>query len=277
METIVHYFETIPSSHRSAILAGGIAFFWLIESLVPMFRFGYNKWKHASVNIFFTLTTVIINFILAFILLSASDWMVAHQAGLLNWLPTMPLWAYGLLGLLLLDLIGAYTAHWVEHKVRFLWLFHLVHHSDLQVDTTTANRHHPGESVIRFTFTLIAVVLAGAPIWLVMLYQSLSVVLSQFNHANIRLPDWLDRALSYVIVSPNMHKIHHHYRQPYTDTNYGNIFAFWDRMFGTYRDMDVSTIVYGIDTHMAEAENAQIGNLLQIPFQPYRQPGPPEA
>ena len=121
---------------------------------------------------------------------------------------------------MLLDLIGAWLIHLVEHKVKWMWKFHVVHHSDRFVDTTTANRHHPVESMFRAVFTLLAVLVAGTPIWLVMLYQSLSVVLSQFNHANITLPAWLDKSISWLIVSPNMHKVHHHYLQPLTDTNY---------------------------------------------------------
>jgi sterol desaturase/sphingolipid hydroxylase (fatty acid hydroxylase superfamily) len=273
MEAIIQYFAHIPSSHRSAILAGGIAFFWLIEGFVPLVRFQYHKWKHARINIFFTLTTIVINFLLAIVLLRTSDWMYAQQLGVLNWLPEMPSWLYAVLGLLLMDLVGAYAVHWAEHKVKWMWKFHLVHHTDTHVDTTTANRHHPGESVFRFSFTLMAVLVTGAPMWLVMMYQSLSVVLSQFNHANIALPLWLDNALSRVIISPNMHKVHHHYQQPYTDTNYGNIFAIWDRIFGTYAMLDPSKLVYGIDTHMDPKENTPIDNLLKIPFQPYREPG----
>src|SRR5690606_2336888 len=128
----------------------------------------------------------------------------------------------------------AYAAHWVEHKVKPLWMVHLLQHSDHNVDTNTANRHHPLECLIRYTFTLIGVLIVGAPIGIIMLYQSLSVVFSQFNHANIRLPKKVDNAISWFVVSPDMHKVHHHYQLPYTDSNYGNIFSIWDRLFGTY-------------------------------------------
>lgn len=272
IEAIPNYFETIPTSHRSAILVGGIAIFWLIEGAVPLFKFKYNKWQHAGINIFFTLTTIVINFAMAFILLKSADWAVANNFGLLQWLPEMPLWAYMILGLLLLDLIGAYFVHWTEHRVAWMWRFHLIHHTDTNVDTTSANRHHPGESVFRFVFTTIGVVLIGTPMWLVFMYQSLSVILSQFNHANITLPKALDRAISWVIVSPDMHKVHHHYVLPYTDSNFGNIFSVWDRLFGTFMTMPREEMVYGIDTHMDPKENNEIVNLLKIPFQPKRHP-----
>ncbi|MBB5287502.1 sterol desaturase/sphingolipid hydroxylase (fatty acid hydroxylase superfamily) [Rhabdobacter roseus] len=272
MEKLITYFETIPSTHRSAILVGGIALFWLLEGAFPLFRFSYNKWRHAGLNIFFTLTTIVVNFALAFVLVKASDWAVARGVGVLQWLPQLPLWAFTLVGLLLLDLVGAWCIHWTEHKVKWMWRFHLIHHTDTHVDTTTANRHHPGESVFRFAFTTLAVVLAGAPMWLVFLYQALSVALSQFNHANITLPERLDRVLSWVLVTPNMHHVHHHYVQPYTDSNYGNIFSIWDRLFGTFRRLDADQLTYGIDTHQLPEEHSHMGSLLKIPFQKYRPP-----
>ena len=272
MENIIEYFRTISSSHRTLLLVGGITFFWIIENAVPLYRFTYNKWKHAGTNIFFTLTTILVNFPMAFILVKSADWAQDNQFGVLNWLPDMPIWLYTIVGMLLLDLIGAYFVHWAEHKVRWMWRFHLIHHTDTHVDTTSANRHHPGESVFRFVFTTMGAVIAGAPMWLVFMYQSCSVLLSQFNHANIALPKWLDNALSWVFITPDMHHVHHHYVLPYTDSNYGNIFSVWDRLFGTYMDLSRDKVVYGIDTYMDAAENAHITPLLKIPFQEYRKP-----
>lgn len=267
MNDIVTYFSTIPSLHRSLILAGGITIFWLLENAIPLFQMKYKKWNHAGINLFFTFTTIIVNFVLAFILLQASDFAVKNNFGVLEWLPELPLWLYALIGLLLLDLIGAYLAHLVQHKTKWMWRFHLIHHTDTWIDTTTANRHHPGESVIRFVFTVAAVLISGAPMWLVFLYQSLSVVFSQFNHANISLPEKLDYFISYFIVSPNMHKVHHHYVLPYTDSNYGNIFSVWDRIFGTFTILKKDEIIYGVDTHMKVSEHNKLSNLIKIPFQ----------
>lgn len=272
MERLVAYFETIPPAHRSLILVGGIALFWMIENAFPLFRFSYHKFRHAGINIFFTLTTILVNFVLAFLLVRASQWATSAHFGVLQWFSGWPLWVKFVVGLLLLDLIGAWLIHFIQHKVKWMWKFHVIHHSDTHVDTTTANRHHPGESVFRFVFTILATVIAGAPMWIVFAYQSFSVLLSQFNHANIRLPEKLDRVLSLVIVTPNMHHVHHHYRLPYTDTNYGNIFSIWDRIFGTFAKVDQAHLIYGIDTHLKEEENSRIGNLMQIPFQEYRQP-----
>jgi len=272
VEQIIQYFSTIPSSHRSAILIGGLTFFFLIESAIPLFHFNFDKKKHTGINLFFTLTTVIINFFLAGIILKLSDYLVANKIGLL-YLIELPNWAFALIGLMILDLVGAWLAHYLEHTIKWMWMFHLIHHSDPLVDTTTANRHHPGESVIRVFFTIIAVAITGAPMWLVMMYQSLSVILSQFNHANIRLPKSIDKAMSWIIISPDMHKVHHHYKMPLTNTNYGNIFAFWDRIFGTFAEVENPLdIKYGIDTYPLPEEHSDISALLKIPFQPYRPP-----
>jgi sterol desaturase/sphingolipid hydroxylase (fatty acid hydroxylase superfamily) len=272
METIISYFESIPSWHRALILSSGIALFWLLENAYPFFKFQYNKWQHARINLFFTLTTIVINFALAFILLQTAHFVTTNKFGILYWLPKLNLWIYTIIGLLLLDFFGAYLAHLVEHKVKFLWRFHLIHHTDTYIDTTSGNRHHPGESVIRFVFTTLGVFIVGCPMWMVFLYQTLSVVATQFTHANICLPKKLDHYLSFIFVSPDMHKIHHHYQLPYTDSNYGNIFSIWDRIFGTYLYLERENLIYGVDTHMKPEEHNQLQNLIKIPFQNTRSP-----
>ena len=257
-------FEHIPSSYRALILAGGITFFWLIESAFPLFNHRYNKWKHAGINIFFTVTTIIVNFGFALLIVLASRWCAAHSFGLLQWVH-IPFWGQLVTGLLVLDFIGAYLIHLIQHKVKWMWRFHMIHHADTHVDTTTANRHHPVESVFRAVFAVLAVLVCGSPMWLVMLYQSLSVLLSQFNHANIQLPAWLDKALAFFIVSPGMHKVHHHYKRPETDTNYGNIFSFWDRLFGTYHNSPAKNIHYGLDILQGRDDN-NLADQLGLPF-----------
>ena len=200
-------------------------------------------------------------------LLLASDTVAQNKFGLL-YIFELPLWVNWFC-ILLLDLIGAYLVHFTEHKVKWMWKFHVVHHSDTTVDVTTGLRHHPGETVFRIGFTILAVIIVGAPMWIIMAYQSMSLLFAHITHANINMPRSVDRALSWVFITPLMHKVHHHYKQPLTDTNYGNIFSFWDRIFGTFAQVnDTKQLVYGIDTHMDADENDHMGNLLKIPFQP---------
>ncbi len=272
MEQLIQYFTNIPTLDRAILIVGGITFFWLLEGVIPLVNFKYKKWKHAIPNLFFTLTTILINLGFAFLLLQTADWVTLQQIGVLFVLPKMPFWAFVVLGILFLDFVGAYVPHFIEHKIKPLWMIHLVHHTDSFVDTTTANRHHPLESIIRFFFTLLGVVVIGLPIGVVMLYQSLSLLATQLTHANIKLPQKIDIWMSYVLVSPNMHKVHHHYMLPYTDSNYGNIFSVWDRLFGTFETLDPTKIVYGVDVFPDTETNGKISTLLKQPFQEYQKP-----
>lgn len=272
MDWIIDFFGDVPTWFRATMLLGGVLLFWIIEGLIPLFKTPYKKYRHGGLNMFFTFTTAVINLGLAVALVGTSVYVSSNQIGII-YLFDAPLWLKAIVGIMILDLIGAWFIHFIEHKIKWMWLFHLIHHTDTNVDVTTGLRHHPGESIFRMAFTIAAIAFVGAPVWLAVLYQSFSALFTHFNHANISLPKKLDIALSYIFVTPNMHKIHHHYTQPYTDTNYGNIFAIWDRVFGTFASVDdPRSLIYGIDTHMESAENDQLGNLLAIPFQKYRTP-----
>lgn len=272
MDWIMDFFSDAPSWFRATMLFGGMLFFWIIEGLIPLFSTPYRKYSHASLNLFFTFTTALINLGLAGLLVATSFYVGSNEIGLI-YLFEAPLWVKTIIAIVMLDFIGAWLIHWIEHKVKWMWLFHLIHHTDTHVDVTTGLRHHPGESIFRMIFTIMAIAIVGAPIWMAILYQSLSALFTHFNHANISLPKKLDHVLSYVFVTPDMHKIHHHYTQPLSDTNFGNLFAFWDRMFGTFAKVDdARELKYGIDTHMQPEENDRLGNLLAIPFQKYRTP-----
>ena len=272
MDAFLEFFESIPPAYRTLVLVGGLVFLWILESAIPLFSISKQRIRHAALNLFFTLTTLVVNFSLAFVLVASADFTASNRFGVL-YLISLPAWLHVLLGLMLLDLIGAYLIHWIEHRIKWLWKFHLIHHTDTRVDVTTGLRHHPGESVFRAAFTILGVFVAGVPIGVVLLYQTISAVFTQVTHANIKSPPAVDRLLSYVFVTPNMHKVHHHFSQPLTDTNYGNVLSIWDRLFGTFAAVENTTdLNYGIDTHMKPEENDAVFNLLAIPFQAYRAP-----
>jgi len=266
MTELINFFSDVPLSFRTLILLGGIVFFWVLEGMIPLYSFRYKKINHALLNLFFTTTTAIIGFGFAFLLLKSTLYVGNEQIGFIH-IFNLPTWANVIISLLLLDLIGAYLVHFIQHKVPWMWKFHLVHHSDMNVDVTTGLRHHPGETVFRIIFTIIGVFVSGASIGMVMLYQSLSVLFAHITHANINIPKKIDSILSYVLVTPNMHKIHHHYEMPLTDSNYGNIFSIWDRLFNTFSFINKQkSVVYGIDTYMDKSETNNLGTLLSIPF-----------
>ena len=271
MDQLIAYFTDIPSSHRSVILFGGLALFMLIENAAPFFKTKYKKGQHLGLNLFFTFTTILVNLSMAFVLYKVSVWVASNEFGVI-YLFDAPALVKMILAVMLLDLIGAWLIHFLEHRIKVLWMFHTIHHSDQHVDASTANRHHPGESVFRFIFTCLAVLFTGAEVWMIMVYQSMSVVLSQFNHSNINLPIGLDNALKVLFVTPHMHRVHHHYKRPLSDKNFGNIFSLWDRIFGTYVNYDNSKLEYGLDTYMEKEDHTNIVKMLKIPFQAYRSP-----
>lgn len=263
---MIEFFEHIPSYYRTAILVAGLILLWVIEGAIPRLRFSGNKYRHAGTNLFFTLTTAIVNLGLAFLIVKASMWTASEKFGLLYWL-SLPLWLHAVLAILMMDFIGAYLVHLVQHKIAWMWHFHKIHHTDKEVDATTALRHHPVESVFRVIALFTAIITMGIPIWMVMLYQTMSAFMSQFNHANIHLPHWVDKTLSWIIVSPDMHKVHHSRYQSETDSNYANIFSIWDRLFGTFVTVkDTTSLRYGLDEYQ-DAKYEQIGPLLKVPFE----------
>jgi sterol desaturase/sphingolipid hydroxylase (fatty acid hydroxylase superfamily) len=268
-ENIIDYFATLEQRpvERMTFLVGGLLFFWIMEGAIPLIQPAYKKGKgrHALVNFLFTLMHLIIQTGIALLIVLLSDWCQKTGFGLVHWLNL------GVLGAIVLsffafDFFIGWLVHFVEHKSFFLWRFHIVHHADNNVDATTGLRHHPIESVLRGLFFLLATLLAGAPIYALMIYQTVVVFFTAFNHANIRLPKKIDNAISYVFVSPNMHKVHHHWQQPYTDSNYGVILSVWDRLFGTYRKLEPSQIRYGLDRYYPNEQDENFWMLLKKPF-----------
>ena len=136
--------------------------------------------------------------------------------------------------MLLLDLI-IYGQHVTFHAVPVLWRLHRMHHADLEFDVTTGLRFHPGEIVLSMLIKLAAVLVLGAPPLAVLVFEVLLNATSMFNHGNVRLPSRLDRVLRLVVVTPEMHRVHHSIDRRETDSNFGFNLPWWDRLFGTYR------------------------------------------
>ena len=241
MQEFVSFFETMPSAYRSAALVSGLVVFWIVEGAVPLFRSDYRRLHHAALNIFLTVLQIALAFTFGVFVVQAAEYTSEHRFGFL-YLFDLPLWLHVLLGVLLLDLCGGYCIHRIEHHLPFLWRFHIVHHADKNVDVTTGLRHHPAETIFRLSAKLFAVWFGGIPIGVVFLYQMISVFFTQWTHANLRSYRKLDHLLSYVFVTPNMHKVHHHHQKPLTDTNYGNVFSIWDRLFGTFVEVDPASL-----------------------------------
>lgn len=210
-------------------VCGGL---WLLEAVMPLFHYARQRWQRAVPNVILTVILLLMNLLLSFASAVVAALAMQKQIGLFYW-NALPLWAEALLGIAGLDLF-AYFAHVLLHKSAFGWQFHRVHHSEIEVDVTTAFRQHPGETVWRIGWQLAAIVVFGIPLGVVIIYLMLSALNAQLEHANLHVPEKMDRLLRLVIVTPNMHKVHHSRAQIETDSNYANIFSIWDKLFGTY-------------------------------------------
>jgi len=269
LENIITYFSTLEQRplERMALLVGGLLFFWIIEGSIPLIQMNYkkNKWHHAAVNFGFTIIHLIIHTFLAIIIIKLSDWCLNNHIGLVYWFNASIIGTI-IISFLVLDFFGGWLVHIIEHKVPVLWRFHIVHHADNNVDVTTGLRHHPIESIIRGCFFFAGIIVSGAPMYAVMIFQTILVLATAFTHANIKLPLWLDKFLSFVLVSPNMHKVHHHWKQPYTDSNYGAVLSIWDRLLGTFTHLPHTQIKYGLDKKYPNDKDEDFMLLMKKPF-----------
>lgn len=270
MESIIGYFSELEKHplQRGAFFVVSLVLLWAVESAFPLKEMAYkrNKGRHAMTNIGFTAIHFLIHTLLAIFILMISDWTRANSFGLVHWLEANLLLTI-VISALVMDFFAGWLCHFVEHKVPLFWRFHIIHHADNNVDVTTGLRHHPLESVWRGLFFFMGILVAGAPMYAVMIFQTALVAITGFTHANISLPAKLDKAISWLLVSPNMHKVHHHWKQPYTDSNYGAVFSIWDRLLGTFTTLEPSRLKYGLDRYHPNEKDEDFLSLLKRPFQ----------
>jgi len=198
-------------------------------------------------------------------------WLEANGFGLLRVVALPPLLA-GFVPVLFLD-FSFYVAHVAMHAVPSFWRYHRVHHADPAVDVTTSIRQHPGESVIRYVFMAAFAFAIGPSPGAFAVYRVWSALNALLEHANIRVPVWVDRGLSLVTTWPYMHKVHHSRTPGETNTNYGNITSLFDRLFGTFTPSRRGMrIVYGLDG-FDEAAMQTTAGLLAMPTSRWKRRG----
>jgi len=206
----------------------------LWEVLAPRRKLGVGRGRRWPSN----LGIVVVDALLVRLLIPTAAVGVALIAsgqgfGLLNH-TSWPLTVESLLGFLILDFV-IWAQHVAFHKVPWLWRLHRMHHADLDIDVTTGLRFHPIEILISMLIKMATVALFGIPAAAVVLFEVVLNVTSMFNHSNVRMPGWLDRIVRLVIVTPDMHRVHHSIVPSETNSNYGFNMPWWDRLFGTYR------------------------------------------
>lgn len=186
--------------------------------------------------------------------------------GLLHIWP-VPFWLSVLVSVIVLDLV-IYLQHVMFHAVPALWRLHRMHHADLEFDVTTGSRFHPIEIVLSMVIKFTVVVALGAPALAVLIFEVLLNATAMFNHSNVRLPLALDRVLRRLVVTPDMHRVHHSVVPGETNSNFGFNLPWWDRLLGTYRDQPAAghqTMVIGVADIRDPAEQG-LGRMLTQPF-----------
>ena len=250
---------------RLAALLAVCALLSSLELLIPLFRYHPGRLRRALPNLALAAGVVLTNLALASVTASLSSIVTRPGIGVFAGMGLRP-WTLALLGIAGLD-FSAYVAHVLLHKLPLGWRFHRVHHSELEVDVTTAFRQHPGETLWRLLWQCIGTIAFGLPFWILPVYLSLSSVNALLEHANLRVHENVDRCLQLIIVTPNMHKIHHSRVVAETDSNYSNIFSIWDRLFGTYtRRAEYRTLSYGLDGF----DRKQQQRLKELIIEPFR-------
>jgi sterol desaturase/sphingolipid hydroxylase (fatty acid hydroxylase superfamily) len=198
----------------------------------------------------------------------AALWAGTHSAGLFNAVAA-PAWIEVALSFLALDCL-IYWQHRIFHRVPLFWRLHRMHHSDLEFDTTTGVRFHPVEIALSMAIKIVAVIALGAPVIAVIAFEVALNATSLFNHTSLRLPLPLDRALRRVLVTPDMHRVHHSTHRREHDSNYGFNLSWWDRLFRSYTDQPAeghTTMVIGLALFRDDAEQ-RLGSLLTQPLRP---------
>ncbi len=241
-----------------------IALWEIVASRRPLLVSKKERW-------FNNLGIILIDSLVLRILLPAGAVGIAMKAaeakwGLFNYL-SLPETISVVLAVLILDMV-IYLQHLMFHATPILWRLHMVHHADMYLDLTTGLRFHPIEIIISMLIKMTVIAALGPPVSAVVIFEILLNGTAMFNHGNIRLPSALDRFLRWVVVTPDMHRVHHSVTIRETNSNFGFNLPWWDRLFGTYRDQPVAgheTMKLGL-SQFRNSRNLILGRLLLLPF-----------
>lgn len=237
------------------------------EFVVPLHHGRESRLRHDARNLaVLLLDSLTVRLVLPILPVGLAQLATERNWGLFNHLPLAPWLSVGLT-IVAFDL-AIYLQHLTFHAVPVLWRLHMVHHSDLQFDATTGVRFHPIEIALSAGVKLGLVLILGPPAVGVMVFEILLNASSLFNHANARLPLSLDRWLRWIIVTPDMHRVHHSADRPETNSNFGFNLPWWDRVFRTYKDQPEAghgEMIIGLE-HLRNPHHLTLGRLLTMPF-----------
>ena len=253
---------------------GPLLFALFVVLLFLEYRWSLRRWVNGFVRRLITNAAVALPTLFVMRLglipavVAAAHWARQQEFGLLHLLP-LPTWLHAVLAFLLLD-YSLYVWHVLSHKVPLLWRFHNVHHTDLDLGVSTAIRFHFGEMLLSGMFRTAWVLLIGAGPLVVLVYEIVFEASVAFHHSNWRLPYRLERVLSWVVVTPRMHGIHHSVVRRETDSNYSNLLNVWDRLHRTIRlNVRQDEITVGVPGYR-EGHDLTVLGLLTLPFRRQR-------
>ncbi|MEQ8746723.1 sterol desaturase family protein [Pyruvatibacter sp.] len=252
---------------RLAAFGGLLALFVAAEAVWPRRARAQHRTRRWSTNLLMSvLNTLALRVAVPVLAVGAAAWAQQADVGVFNKIE-IPGWlAFGVT-MVLLDVV-IYAQHVVFHHVPILWRIHRVHHADRDIDVTTALRFHPIEIIISMGIKIGLVIALGAPPAAVIVFEVVLNAMAMFNHANLRLPAALDRVLRAVVVTPDMHRVHHSVRMAETNSNFGFNLSVWDRIFRTYtsQPQDGHTeMIIGLETYQDDRP-ARLGFTLWLPF-----------
>lgn len=253
---------------RISLFLGTFALVALWELISPRRVLSLSRRQRWGAN----LGVVIINTALSRLLLPIAAVGVAATAaaqgwGVLNYW-ALPPWLAVLFAVVVMD-FAIWLQHVMMHAVPALWRLHQMHHADVDYDLTTGTRFHPIEIVLSMGIKFATIVLLGAPVLAVLIFEVLLCTCAMFTHGNIRLPAQVDRLLRWFMVTPDMHRVHHSVQDDETNSNFGFNLSWWDRLLGTYRAQPRAgqlTMTIGIKGHTDPNEVARLSGMLAMPF-----------
>jgi sterol desaturase/sphingolipid hydroxylase (fatty acid hydroxylase superfamily) len=238
-----------PNLTQFALFGAVVVLLWTIERSVTA-QPVMEKLRHTSINLMYMSAVLPIQVVMMILCVSAAAWVTKNHWGLVYFLPgaaSLPVRL--VLSFFMLDFLD-YVYHFIAHNFKPLWRLHLLHHTDQEVDVSTTFRENPGETLVRTCCFLFWIFLSGASVEVLILRQTFETFANVSQHTIFRLPPRTARIVGWLFVTPNLHHAHHHCRLPGTNCNYGDVFSIWDRLFGTYFEMEKDETVFGLDSHM---------------------------
>ncbi len=250
---------------RGLISWGGFVLFLCFELLRPYRQPTVSKTKRLMTNISLTiLNSVVLSLVFASVTINTALYVSENHLGLLNMI-SLPSGLKVFLAVIFMDFM-LYVWHLLNHEVPFFWRFHRVHHSDLNMDVSTATRFHIGELTISAVIKICLIYFIGANLISVIIFEGLLVLTAQFQHSSLNVPEAFEKVFWIFFVPPSMHRIHHSVKIHERDTNYGTILSIWDRLLGTLlKDIPQETIIIGVGPYR-EPEKLGLPHLLLMPF-----------